>query len=143
MNIIFDYNRTLYNPETQSLSSNAVVLLEILSQKHKLYLVGRNEPERNNKLDELNIRKYFEQAQFVDRKTEELFRSIVTNDKNVTFVIGDRIYEEITIGNKLGYKTIWVRQGKFCEEVPRNESENPLFTVHSLSEIEPILAQYT
>lgn len=142
MNIILDYNRTLYDPETQSLYPEAAVLLRNLSQKHDLYLIGRNEPGRSNKLDELDIRRYFKEVRFVDQKTEELFGNIITDNENVTFVIGDRVYEEIAIGNKLGYRTIWVRQGKFSGETPRKEAENPLLTVHSLSEIEPILEKH-
>lgn len=143
MNIIFDYNRTLYDPEMHSLYPEAAVLLRNLSQEHDLYLIGRNEPGRSNKLNELDIRQYFKKTRFVDQKTEKLFIEIITKDQNIPFVIGDRVYEEITIGNKLGYRTIWVRQGKFSNEVPRNEAENPLFIVRNLSEIAPILKQYT
>ena len=51
--------------------------------------------------------------------------------KNI-YVIGDRVKKEITLGNALGYETIWLNKGKFKKESPSNAKEIPRYTILSL-----------
>lgn len=141
MKIIFDYNRTLFNPDTDSLYQGVVELLQKLSENNELFLISRNEPGRENRLKEIGIKKYFNNLAFVEDKTAELFIRLVGPRKNV-FVVGDRVKEEITIGNKLGFKTIWVQQGKFAAELPSNALEQATFTVKNIQEIQSIISKY-
>ena len=52
-----------------------------------------------------------------------------------TLVIGDRIQSEISVGKSLNTTTIWIQNGKFADQVPRNESEQPDFIVNNLIEL--------
>lgn len=124
MHIIFDYNRTIYDPEKLELYEGVYELLNKLSQEHKLYLVSKNEPGRGNIITELGIADFFNQIIFVDNKTATDFQKLVGAETNV-IVVGDRVKGEIKIGKMLGYKTVWVRQGKFKDELPENENEEP------------------
>lgn len=131
MKIIFDYNRTIFNPETDTLYDGVFELLKDLSLKHNLVLVSKDEMGREAKLKDFGIVKYFDNTIFVEEKTAEIFKSLVKDNEKV-LVVGDRVRGEISIGNKLGFITIWVNQGKFANEIPRNQNEIPN---HSISEI--------
>lgn len=56
-------------------------------------------------------------------------------DPKKTVFIGDRVRSELEIGNKLGATTIWVKQGKFADELPEMRAQEPRFTVTSLSNL--------
>jgi FMN phosphatase YigB (HAD superfamily) len=141
MKIIFDYNRTLYNPETNSLYFGVIKLLQDLSKNHELFLISKNEPGREDGLEKQGIKKYFKKISFVDEKTTDLFKELVQGDKN-SFVIGDRVREEIFVGNQLGFITIWVQQGKFAVELPENLNQEPNYIVKSIDEIKNIISKY-
>ncbi|MEY3783946.1 MAG: hypothetical protein RLZZ230_268 [Candidatus Parcubacteria bacterium] len=141
MKIIFDYNRTLLNPETDSLYQGTFELLKKLSPKNELYLVSKNEPGRRERLEELNIAQFFNKINFVDKKTTALFKELV-GDSSEVIVIGDRVKEEISIGNQLGMITIWVQQGKFASELPTNKQERPRYIVKNIESLSDLIAKY-
>ncbi len=138
MKIIFDYNRTLFNPETNSLFPGVFELLEELFEHCELCLVSRDEPGRTDRLEELGIKKFFQKIRFVEGKTNKLFADLVGESKNV-LVVGDRVNEEIRIGNELGLTTIWIQQGMFADECPVSE---PSHTVRNIQELRDLLLPY-
>jgi FMN phosphatase YigB (HAD superfamily) len=80
------------------------------------------------------------------RGKERLIAQLVAEhgDPSDVIVIGDRIDREITIGNRLGSRTVRVRlpQGKYSGMEPRSDNECPHHTVrnfHELMRIIPIL----
>jgi putative hydrolase of the HAD superfamily len=141
MKIIFDYNRTIFNPDVQALYKGVFDLLSKLSTKHDLYLVSRNEPGRGNTLNELGIDIFFKETLFTDNKDIQIFKKLVGESSDVV-VVGDRIKGEILIGNKLNYITVWVKQGKFRLEKPEQEIENPNYIIENISEIGEIIKLY-
>ena len=56
-----------------------------------------------------------------------------------TWSIGDRIKEEIVLSNRAKIKTIWIKKGKFADELPITNEEKPSFTVTSFEEIRKII----
>lgn len=141
MKIIFDYNRTLFDPETDALYAGVIELLKKLSEQNELSLISRNDPSHENRLQELGIRGYFKEIAFVEEKTTQIFKKLADGEQNI-IVIGDRIKEEISLGNQLGFITIWIRQGKFSEESPANEEENPRYTVDGIEGLQNIISKY-
>lgn len=141
MKIIFDYNRTLFNPELNELYPGARELLRRLHARHELFLVSRFEQERITQLETLDIRQYFQDVAFVPDKTEEIFIGLVGTALDV-MVIGDSITDEIRIGNILGYVTIRIQQGKFSGQVPASKEQTAKHCISSLEEIEPLLKHY-
>jgi FMN phosphatase YigB (HAD superfamily) len=141
MKIIFDYNRTLFNPDTDSLYQGVVPLLESLSADHMIFLVSKKVAGRNDRLDTLNIKQYFQNIVFVDQKTKEVFQDIV-GDETEVIVVGDRVQEEISIGNQLGFTTIWVRQGKFSTELPAESGMQPTHSIKTIDELSTIIPLY-
>lgn len=141
MKIIFDYNRTIFDPETDNLYLGVLELLQKLSVKYELFLISRNEPTRKRKLKEFHIKNYFQKILFVDEKTEKIFKKIAGDTRKIV-VIGDNISDEIKIGNQLGFLTIRLKKGKFSTETPKNEKEIAKFEVGNIGELENIILSY-
>lgn len=136
--IILDFNRTLYNPDNDKLEDYAINLLEYLSTRAILILLGKGTESRQDLIETLNIKQYFQKIIIVEEKNLEQLKSIKNQYAHIStfFSIGDRIKKEINLGNKMGFKTIWFKIGKFSSEVPEHEDEKPWKTVTSLKEIE-------
>lgn len=141
MKIIFDYNRTIFNPENDALYPGAFDLLKKLSGIHELFLISTHEAGRKDRFNELGIEKFFKSVVFTNQKTEEVFNSFGSHTEK-TFVVGDSIRNEISIGNVLGFITICVLKGKFADEIAISKEERPNHTIKELVEIEEILANY-
>lgn len=141
MKIIFDYNRTIFNPETGTLYAGVLEMLKILSLNHDLFLVSKNELNREDFFEELGISEYFKKAIFVEEKNEDIFKNLVGDNLNV-IVVGDRIKGEIFIGNKLGYTTVWVKQGRFANDLPKNKEEIPNHSIEDIKELMEIIKIY-
>lgn len=140
--IIFDWKRTLYNPDSGTLVNGAVEILDFL-QSHNvpLFLIGKGGEEMYSEVKKLEVEKYFKSILFQEGSKEEtLFKPYVSSDNpSTTFFIGDRIRSELAIGKVLGATTIWVRQGKFADETPEDKSQEPDYTVQSLVEAKELL----
>ena len=139
--IIFDFMRTLYNPESLALYSETLSLLEFLNEFSELHLITRKEGQREQLVEELGIKKFFTSINFLDRKTQKSFQKIINPKKEMyeeIYCIGDVVWEEIMIGNKLGWKTIWLKHGKFGNTIPKEEAEIPWKVITSLYEVKEI-----
>ncbi len=137
--IIFDFNRTLYDPDSKALIPNAHKILKYSRVKgFELYLITRAEGFRKELLDNLGIKHYFREVIFTNDKKKKDFQKILQKkdvEVRSSFVVGDRAWKEIAIGNSLGFKTIWVKRGKFQNELPRKAQEYPTHMVEELREI--------
>lgn len=143
--IIFDWKRTLYNPDTQKLIGGAdTVLAQIKSKQIPLILLGKGGEDMDKEVKRLNVKKFFNKILFVgEEKTPEDFKPFLDPDNpKCTWVIGDRIKTEIAVANSLGMTTIWFKSGKFAEETPEIQTEEPDYIIKSLSEIPLILSAY-
>lgn len=137
---IFDFNRTIYNPDTKSFFPEVSKLLKRLTEKNiTLILVSKKELAREKILTQAGLDKFFNEIFFVEQKTVSLFEDLIQKyQPSETFVIGDYLPAEISIGNKVGAQTIWLRQGKFSFIKPK-EKEVPSHTIKHLKEVLPII----
>lgn len=140
--IIFDFMRTLYDPETGGLIPGANMLLEKLQQSEVgLLLVTQKEGQRAELFLKLQIIHFFKHIHLVNDK-QAAFRLIKQQYKNhELWVVGDRVRGEIRYGNELDMVTVWYKQGHFAGEVPAHPAETPDFTVTDLSEVAPLILQ--
>ncbi len=140
--IIFDFNRTLYDPETDGLFDGVIDMLDELRQEERrLVLLSKQEGGRETLLSDLGIDGYFEGAHFVPRKTREVMLDIVETDgldPKETLVVGDVPHSEIKAGNAVGMETVWLRHGYFADTVPDDES-TPKHIVLSIPELRDLL----
>lgn len=137
--IIFDFNRTLYDPDNNCLIYGArFVLRTLIRRGFLLYLVSRREKSRKELIENLGLEKYFSQVVIAKEKSKKDFQRITTGvaiNLNLSFVVGDRVREEICIGNSLGMRTVWVMAGKFAHEKPKKKIEQPTYTVPTLRDV--------
>lgn len=132
--VIFDWKRTLYNPEKKILMEGTKELLLFLRKKNiPLILIGKDDDQMKREMKKLKVYDFFTQVIFTPTKNLNLFSKFIFNKQpQNTYVIGDRVRSEIEIGNRLNMTTIWIKQGKFAEELPSNSDQQPSFTVLSL-----------
>lgn len=139
---IIDFNRTIYDPETNGLVPGAVPLLQDLSSRMPVVLVSKNEPGRGDILNTLGIGQFFAETIFTIAKSPELFMEIMERhgaQPDETLVIGDYITEEIAHGNSVGAQTIRLKRGKFKDHIPKRSEEEAWRTVEELSQIKDLL----
>lgn len=136
--IIFDFNRTLYNPETDKLINGCLIVLKFFSQNKKLALITTETGDRQNKIGQLGIDKFFKIILPTREKTKKDFlkccQFLGVKPKDV-MVVGDRVRGEIAIGNKLGMFTVQFKNGKFAKELPENGFEIPKLIIKDLREL--------
>jgi FMN phosphatase YigB (HAD superfamily) len=137
MKIIFDYNRTLFNPDAGEVFPGVFHLLKTLSQKHELFLITLNKPERKDSSAIQDMKAYFDEILFVERKTVETFRKIVGDDKNV-IVIGDRFEDEIRIGIELELITVHIQPTKAFYK----KNQTPTHVVSEITNVLQIIDRY-
>ncbi len=144
--IIFDFNRTIYDPEKNALTEGAIELLEDLSSRFQLCLLSKtDEADRRKQISKLGLDKYFKDIQVNEgEKHKSHFKrclKIMNLKASEVAVIGDRVVGEIRVGNQLGMLTIWYKSGKFATRLPQNEQEVPDYTITALtlSELDKIL----
>jgi len=136
--IIFDWKRTLYDPDSKKLITGTLKILKFLNLKlANVILIGKGSDEMHNEVKRLKIKKYFSKIIFQEGKKDiKVFSEFVSikNPKS-TIIVGDRVQSEIEIGNMLDATTIWLKQGKFSEESPLNKIQEPIFTFNSLTDL--------
>lgn len=140
--IIFDFNRTIYDPETRDFLPKAPLVLQTLrKQGFTLFLICKAKRSREGIINTLGIRRYFKKIRIVQEKHREHFAEFLSPETDLggSFVVGDCIKEEITLGNELGLRTIWLRRGKFAGELPEHPGEQPTHAVPQLEDILQII----
>lgn len=140
--VIFDFYRTLYDPETKKLEPKALEVLRFLkSRNFDLVLVSTGKKERKVKIRELGLNNFFSEIIIPAYKSLKIFKKIIEKRKNIkkVLMIGDRIKSEIKIGNTLGCVTVWLKKGKFAQELPENKKEKPDFIIRRLEELLRVL----
>lgn len=141
--IIIDFNRTLFNPEKKVLNNGAILILKKLNKRNfTLFLISRGDNNRSKLINELGLIKYFQEVLVVLNKKENDFKNIISRfniDFQKSFVIGDRVQKEILFGNNCSFQTIWFKNGKFANEVPKLIKEKPNYVIKNLKEVLEII----
>jgi len=144
--IIFDFNRTIYDPEKNALTEGVIELLEDLSSRFQLCLLSSGDKiERRKQISALGLDKYFKDIQVNEGEKQEshfqMCLRVMDLKASEVAVIGDRIAGEIRVGNQSGMLTIWYKSGKFATRLPQNNQEIPDYTITvlTLQELNEIL----
>jgi len=140
--VVFDFNRTLYDPERRVLIKGVLpVLKSLVYRGYALYVVSTAAPSRHKLMKDLGLGEYFEKMVVTNNKKKS-FDLLLKNksiDLEKSFVVGDRVRKEIRYGNLAGLKTVWVRAGKFAKETPRFQTEKPNHKAKNIRAILKIL----
>ena len=135
--IIFDLNRTLYDPETDELVTGAREILDSAARRGVvLALISRREPGREGILARFGIAHYFVRTDYVSEKTPECFMSllhVLTAPPEHVLVVGDHP-DDIRCGNACGAITIRFRTGRFRDL--DDGDVRPVYEIDSLEKLE-------
>ncbi|MDO8573376.1 MAG: HAD hydrolase-like protein [Candidatus Daviesbacteria bacterium] len=140
--VIFDWKRTLYDPDRKVLINGAVEILDLIKSKNiPIVLIGKGRADMQQEVELLGVKKYFKEIVFTEgEKDPQVFKKFINKVPKNTLVIGDRVRSELEIGKKLGATTIWVKQGKFTIEKPENGYQEPNYMVSDLVECKMLLS---
>lgn len=142
--IVFDFNRTLFDPTVYGLYHGVSPMLDELSARKRLFLYSRKSWDRSDLLKSLGIDTYFEDVLFVEQKTaKNLGEFLAKNGISAagSIVVGDMLSDELCVGSELGLTTVWMSQ-------PLTEAQIlggtppcvPDHVVHSIEELRELLA---
>jgi FMN phosphatase YigB (HAD superfamily) len=144
--IIWDFNRTLYNPDTGTLIENAKEIVRYGFESGYVNILFSKNTIGQTTVDQLLstffLRAYFDAIIENPEKNINHLTAQLENyhlDKSNSFFISDRAWTDIPIGNTLGLRTVWFQNGKFAHEKPRAKLEQPRYIINTLSIFKNIL----
>lgn len=144
--IIFDWGRTLHDPETDSLFEGVSELLKDLSSKYVLALVtlAKSEPPevRKKKIEESGVSQYFKLILAGGDDKDEMYEQVLVDlalDPSEIAIVDDRTVRGIAWGNRKGLFTIWLQKGKFASELPSAETGMPSQMIQDIGDLRKIL----
>ncbi len=142
--IIFDWGRTLYDNDNDCLFPGVPELLEYLSNRYRLAVVSLTSQgeaaiqKRWQIIRENGLEKHFSSILFTsedkDKLYEETLRGLGVSPEEVV-IVDDRTVRGIKFGNSRGAKTIWLKKGKFRDELPNKETGEPDYIISDIVEI--------
>lgn len=131
--IIFDFNKTLYDPEKGKLIDGCSEILKALGSKYILALISLEKKGRKKIANKL-ISSFFNEIIFSTNKKIAHYKQILDKygiNKKDCFIVGDTLEDEITIGKKIGCITIHLN--------PKNKPTVADFSLARLKDIKKIV----
>ena len=144
--VIFGWNQTLWNPETQQLFPGVIAVLEILSKKYSLALAELIEKrDISQSLEQVNligVEKYFDKVHFKSNNSDSMYLDMLTYFEvkpEEVVLVDSRESGGIQFGNEIGSRTIFLRQKKLKEEHPYEGEVKPTYIIDSPFDLLAIL----
>jgi FMN phosphatase YigB (HAD superfamily) len=144
--IIFDWGRTLYDPDASGLYVDANCVIGTLAARYQLAIVALatdgNFRRRFEALERCGVKQYFAPILFDTTNKDDLYEAALAElglPPSAVAVVDDRVVRGVRWANRRGAMSIWLRRGKFAEEFPNIETGSPRHTITSLSELSRIL----
>ena len=118
-------------------------LLQRLSQKYKIGIIANQDFGTEQRLTDFNVHQHIDlviaSAEEGVAKPDLRIFQIALDRANCkpeeAVMVGDRIDNDILPANKIGMKTVWIKQGFGSYAEPKAIEEQPDYIVNSLAEI--------
>lgn len=144
--LVFDWNRTLFDPETGKESPGAYeVLKECVSRGLRLALASSagkaadtTVETRVAQIEASPLRRFFEIVKITNGDKDVMMDEIVIHfntERKKILIVDDRMVRGIRYGNQKGIPTAWLQKGKFSTEAPTEETGIPTFILASLKDL--------
>lgn len=148
--IIFDWARTLFdNEEGREFEESESVLKYCKEEGYRMAVASLVSSRSNVSLDgrkkqinESSLRNFFEIAKATDGDKDLILKEIVEELgllPEEILIVDDRTVRGIKYGNKNGHPTVWLKKGRFADELPNKETGEPTYTIKDLSELKNIV----
>lgn len=102
---------------------------------------------QQQKIDCLKIKNLFDKIMFCarDEDKKKCFAEAIAEfpHHDEVWVIGNRLDSEIRYGKELGLKTIYLRHGKYSQQIPRDAYEVPDYEIKNFADVARILTKQT
>ena len=136
-----------WHTEDEILYPDAAQCLKALSRKYKIGIIANQELGTKYRLQQQGILQYIDLViasaeEGIAKPDEKIFKIALQRaacKSGNAIMIGDRIDNDIIPAKKLGFHTIWIKQGFGQYWNITKEKETPDYTVCSLSELCDIL----
>lgn len=136
-----------WHKEFEQLYPDTVFVLSALSEKYKIGIIANQSIGSRERLEKWEILKYIDVVaasaeEGCAKPDPEIFNIALRRaecEPKSAVMIGDRLDNDIVPANKIGMKTIWIKQGFAVYQTPKNENETADYTVSSLSDLLSIL----
>jgi HAD superfamily hydrolase (TIGR01549 family) len=149
MSVVAEYGVKVpeWRHDLEALYPDAEELLQRLSQQYKIGIIANQDFGTEQRLTDFDIRQYIDlviaSAEEGVAKPDLRIFQIALDRANCkpeeAVMVGDRIDNDIIPANKIGMKTVWIRQGFGGLAQPQAAVETPDYTIKNLSELFEIL----
>lgn len=132
-----------WNSDDEFVYPEAEECLRKLSEKYKIGIIANQIFGSEERLEKIGLLKYInlvvasaeEGVAKPDLRIFEIALSKADCKAEEAVMVGDRLDNDIVPANKIGMKTVWIKQGLGGLAVPLTQEEQPNFTISNLSEL--------
>ncbi len=136
-----------WNSELEKLYIDTLETLEKLKNFYKIGIIANQSLGCEQRLEKLGILKYIDllvcsEKEGFNKPDLRLFEIAIEKsgcNPSESYMIGDRIDNDISPAKKVGLKTIWIKQGFGKYWKISNDKENPDIIISSLKELITVL----
>lgn len=132
-----------WNSDDEFVYPEAEECLRKLSKKYKIGIIANQTFGSEERLEKFGLLKYInlvvssaeEGVAKPDLRIFEIALSKADCKAEEAVMVGDRLDNDIVPANKIGMKTVWIKQGFGGLAVPMTQEEQPTYAVSNLSEL--------
>lgn len=128
-----------WNSNDEFVYPEAEECLRKLSKKYKIGIIANQVFGSEERLEKIGLLKYINLVvasaeEGVEKPDLRIFE-IALSKAEESVMVGDRLDNDIVPANKIGMKTVWVKQGFGRLGVPLAQEEQPNYIAENLSEV--------
>lgn len=143
----YGLKHTKWHKEDEVLFPETKNCLESLSKKYNLGVIANQSLGLKERLENWGILKHFDVVvssaeEGISKPDSEIFRRALLRAEcapNEAIMVGDRLDNDIIPANKIGMKTVWIKQGFGKYQVPVIQQEKANYSISNLNELCRIL----
>ena len=136
-----------WNSDDEFVYPEAEECLRKLSKKYKIGIIANQVFGSEERLEKIGLLKYInlvvasaeEGVAKPDLRIFEIALSKADCKAEESVMVGDRLDNDIVPANKIGMKTVWIKQGLGGFAMPKSDDERPDYTISNLRGLEDIL----
>lgn len=143
----FGLKPTPWNSDDEVVYPEAKECLRSISKRYKIGIIANQNPGSKERLERIGLLKYIDLViasaeEGVAKPDLRIFQIALERancNPEESVMVGDRVDNDIIPANKIGMKTVWIRQGFGGLAKPQAAVETPDYTINNLSELFEIL----
>lgn len=143
----YSLKKAIWNSDDEFVYPEAENGLSELSKHYKIGIIANQNLGSEERLDKLGLLKYIDLViasadEGVAKPDLRIFQIALARadcKPEEAVMVGDRIDNDIIPANKIGMKTVWIRQGFGGLAKPQTAVETPNYTINNLNELFEII----